>query len=541
MVTLGAFDDVSGRPVGTPFMQASTLLHELGHNFWRRHGGDSGQPNCKPNYQSAMNYLFQLRGLLDASGIPHVDFSGQTLGPPLNEASLLGLGSDESTSANPTYRTAWYAKQGPGTFGPAATKHCDGSANPSGTAMVRLDALSVDAPIVWNPNPTPDVPQDINFDGVVNDGIAGQVLRGSNDWAQLRLNQVASRRNIGALYLRVTSPCSASSPCLAIGPMSLDLGQGDLGQGDLGQGDLGQGDLGQGDLGQGDLGQGDLGRGAQGQGDLGQGDLGQGDLGQGDLGVGAPGEPIGELDLGVVLALGRTPPNQPTACVIGTNPLCSVSSSMPLHRVRIEWRAPNVGSALRYFVYRVFGAPTQGAPLSSGVLVGTPVTAVLGAESYSLVDMTQLPDGRTFTYFVVAEFADGPDEDTAPDLSAPAVAAPITAINSAPVAVADAYTVAPNKTSTVAAPGVLGNDTDADSPASLFRAVLVAVPLHGSLTFSASGGFTYTPASGYKGADSFSYKVNDGTFAYIDVDGNASSVPMSPDSATVTVSLTVTK
>ena len=33
MVTLGAFADAAGRPVGTPFMQASTLMHELGHDF----------------------------------------------------------------------------------------------------------------------------------------------------------------------------------------------------------------------------------------------------------------------------------------------------------------------------------------------------------------------------------------------------------------------------------------------------------------------------------------------------------------------------
>ena len=57
MVTLGAFADTNGAPVdhdlnpstaemwtpfpvGTPFMQASTLMHELGHNMERRHGGE---------------------------------------------------------------------------------------------------------------------------------------------------------------------------------------------------------------------------------------------------------------------------------------------------------------------------------------------------------------------------------------------------------------------------------------------------------------------------------------------------------------------
>src|SRR4029077_2118168 len=52
LVSLGAFDDVSGAPVGTPCMQASTLMHEWGHNLELRHGGATGEPNCKPNYLS---------------------------------------------------------------------------------------------------------------------------------------------------------------------------------------------------------------------------------------------------------------------------------------------------------------------------------------------------------------------------------------------------------------------------------------------------------------------------------------------------------
>ena len=33
LVTLGGFDDIDGKPVGTSFMQASTWMHEFGHNF----------------------------------------------------------------------------------------------------------------------------------------------------------------------------------------------------------------------------------------------------------------------------------------------------------------------------------------------------------------------------------------------------------------------------------------------------------------------------------------------------------------------------
>ncbi len=73
LATLGAFPDVDGLPLGTPFMQASTLTHELGHNLERRHGGEAFEPNCKPTYLSSMNYLYQLRGLLDDAGKPHLD------------------------------------------------------------------------------------------------------------------------------------------------------------------------------------------------------------------------------------------------------------------------------------------------------------------------------------------------------------------------------------------------------------------------------------------------------------------------------------
>ena len=51
-------------------MQAGTLMHELGHTIGLAHGGayeDTAGSyaltyggNCKPNYQSIMNYLFQI-------------------------------------------------------------------------------------------------------------------------------------------------------------------------------------------------------------------------------------------------------------------------------------------------------------------------------------------------------------------------------------------------------------------------------------------------------------------------------------------------
>src|SRR5262249_36501209 len=40
------------------FMEASTWMHELGHNLGLRHGGDE-DTNDTPNYLSVMNYQYQ--------------------------------------------------------------------------------------------------------------------------------------------------------------------------------------------------------------------------------------------------------------------------------------------------------------------------------------------------------------------------------------------------------------------------------------------------------------------------------------------------
>jgi VCBS repeat-containing protein len=86
----------------------------------------------------------------------------------------------------------------------------------------------------------------------------------------------------------------------------------------------------------------------------------------------------------------------------------------------------------------------------------------------------------------------------------------ITPVNDAPTAVNDSYTVAEGGTLNQAAPGVLGNDTDPDSPT--LTAILVSGPAHASsFTLNPDGSFTYLHDGSETTTDSFTYKANDGS------------------------------
>ncbi len=404
LVALGAFADGDDLPLGTPFMQASTLTHELGHNLERRHGGEAFEPNCKPSYLSSMNYLYQLRGLLDDAGKPHLDLSRAALDPAggaLDETSIF----DGSLSLLP-YRIGWYAPLA-GSYlegqVSAAGKHCDGTPILAGEVpMVRIDARTAAEPIDWNANGVATdaaFTQDLNFDGrtQLSTG-AAQRLRGSDDWANVHLNQVGSRRNVGGLF-------ADASGRLGVGPLSLDTGRGDFGRGDFGRGDFGRGDFGRGDFGRGDLGRGDFGRGDFGRGDFGRGDFGRGDFGGGDLFAGNPDLPGGELDFETATSLAKAPPTEFTACVVGT-PGCAGAET---HQVRATWKSPNLGGVSAYLVFRVTGASLTAG--QTWTQIGAPIPAVAGQELYALLDVTGLQSGQPYTYFTIAVYADGVRSD----------------------------------------------------------------------------------------------------------------------------------
>ncbi|MFW2372220.1 MAG: Ig-like domain-containing protein [Gammaproteobacteria bacterium] len=82
--------------------------------------------------------------------------------------------------------------------------------------------------------------------------------------------------------------------------------------------------------------------------------------------------------------------------------------------------------------------------------------------------------------------------------------------NQTPIAAADSFSATGNTQKTFAAPGVMANDSDVDTPTIdlSVTAGTIATANGGSVSMSSNGSFTYTPPAGVT-SDSFSYTLND--------------------------------
>ncbi|MBI1249378.1 tandem-95 repeat protein [bacterium] len=124
----------------------------------------------------------------------------------------------------------------------------------------------------------------------------------------------------------------------------------------------------------------------------------------------------------------------------------------------------------------------------------------------------QQADG-TFSYLPNSGFY-GIDQFTFTVTDGYSVSNPATVTLSAvhqPTAGYDTYETDADTTLTVdAASGVLANDQDGDGDA--LSVTLVGDPTYGTVTLQADGGFSYVPATGFSGVDSFLYVVSDGRF-----------------------------
>ncbi len=173
--------------------------------------------------------------------------------------------------------------------------------------------------------------------------------------------------------------------------------------------------------------------------------------------------------------------------------------------------------------------------------VTTATTGVSGTDTTSI--LTFDPNGQ-FESLDDTEFETDAFTYTASDGDASSVAADvdvtITGVNDAPVANNDTGTTNEDTVMTVAAPGVLGNDTDVDVEALTVAEVNGVAANVGSeitlasgakVTLNADGSFSYTPSpahqaldTGESALDSFTYRASDGT--------------VSSNTATVTITIT---
>ncbi|MCC2671438.1 MAG: outer rane adhesin like protein, partial [Armatimonadetes bacterium] len=109
----------------------------------------------------------------------------------------------------------------------------------------------------------------------------------------------------------------------------------------------------------------------------------------------------------------------------------------------------------------------------------------------------------------------------------------ITPVNDAPEAVGESYSTYRATPLSIAAPGVLGNDSDVDGDP--LQAIVGALPSGGTLTLNVNGSFVYTPQVGFTGADTFTYRAGDGTatsnLVTVTINVSADPPPSAPDVA----------
>ena len=141
------------------------------------------------------------------------------------------------------------------------------------------------------------------------------------------------------------------------------------------------------------------------------------------------------------------------------------------------------------------------------------LTAILvSAPSNGILSPSLAGDG-SFTYTPNADF-NGTDSftykgnDGTLDSNIASVTISVSPVNDAPVAGDNAYDAVEGTTLNVAAPGVLGNDSDVDGDS--LTATIVTGPINGGiLVLNADGSFDYTPTVPAPAADSFTYEACD--------------------------------
>jgi Bacterial Ig domain len=534
MVTLGLWDALNG--VGTPYNQAATTFHELGHNLNLWHGGLPAilgqkqvggnapgsatfvEPQCKPNHQTTMSYMFQGHGLITVTGDAVLDYSDKELGN-LNEASL----ADGKFDTIPKYRPTWFAPAGStlaGSLGVLpATRLCNGvkfqELNPPGSpspAMARVWAPSPstsnpadwDVVIDWNgdtvTNTSPNL--NVNFDGIFGGTQTLGALNEVDDWARIRLDQIGAATNVVVRRLEGGPEDPNGVPTLVSG----DTFGGDTFGGDTFGGDTFGGDTFGGDTFGGD----------------------------------------GEVDSPTVRGMGRGDARALDACVLGGTPQqdgCTGpwddnegnrSNTQPsagdafYHKILLRWFEATSEPVDFYTLTQTGGGVT-----TTYTLQAEDLTTVGGRVSWVVTDPppnqlpNQFPDHVNFTFTLVPTLDDG---EEGPDYQTT-----IAGVNDWPLAVDRLSYTTPRNTPLVRgiADGLIRNDTtDSDSPAAplappqalLFASVETPPPSGpggGTVTVNPDGSFTFTPHPNTRNQDvEFTFRVSNSPSTGVQLNSN---------------------
>ena len=189
VVSLGSPNWSGG--TGSAGEQLGTFIHELGHTLGLGHGGGDNV-NCKPNYVSLMNYIFQVDGIEPLSPTASLVFDLSRTEDPAGDGTLVENDLDEPLGIGDVPFISYH--------GPPAD--LDGGIDNNGDGDATDDWLTVvgGAPVDWDNDgdatDDPAQPTDINHleitgctsAGGVPDPAPDQELAGFVDWDILMLN-----------------------------------------------------------------------------------------------------------------------------------------------------------------------------------------------------------------------------------------------------------------------------------------------------------------------------------------------------------------
>lgn len=390
--SLAAGQAYCSNQVGTLQVQIGTVMHELGHSLALTHGGtyysDPNNPslatyelNCKPNFVSVMNYLFQVRGFADGG----FDYSGQTISsvnestPFLSETT--GIGNDIFSGLPAAHLTRWYSTPNAldvflqnNVGGRYAMSHCDGSPlTAADVPAVRVEGTltpggTYSAPLDWNNDfITPDgisgLGIDINYNGLVGD----PSFSGYNDWEPAVGNSGVVTQGVNFQQM------GAREDAFGYSAGGLKSGGGGI-------------------------------KSAGGGIDNDGGGLksGGGGLKSGGGGLKSGG---GGIETDSILA--NSTVNAPTGltCAVAqaNAPACVVSSGVLLENgktIPLSWTGPIFGQIRKYYIWRAVGSFSTSQGLLGNFKNFTLLATVTGAPPVMTFKDSNLKNNTTYTYFV---------------------------------------------------------------------------------------------------------------------------------------------